>query len=53
MAPVAKRFTIALAGSTSPIGMGLLASSRMRKRPRSVSRRSLCSSMSFAYSLYV
>ncbi len=52
MAPVAKRFTISFAGSTSSIGTGF-ADSLMRKRPRSVSSFSLCSLMSFAYSLYV
>ena len=52
MAPVAKRFTISLAGSTSSSGIGV-AAVLISKSPRSVIRRSLCSLMSFAYSLYV
>ncbi len=39
MAPVANRFTISLAGSTSSSGMPPPASSRNRSRPRSVYRR--------------
>ncbi len=50
IAPVAKRFTISWAGSTSSIGTGV-GDSTMRKSPRRVSKRSLCSLMSRAYSL--
>ena len=42
MAPVAKRFTISAAGSTSSSGIGSGAS-RKRSSPRSVARRPLSS----------
>ena len=51
MAPVVKRFTISLAGSTSSIGTGLRPSSSAdlsRNRPRMVRRRSDCSLLTLA-----
>ncbi len=49
MAPVAKRFTISAAGSTSDSGSGSGAS-RKRSSPRSVARRPLSSLASRANS---
>ena len=46
IAPVAKRFTISLAGSTSSIGTGV-PSVRKSRSPRSVRSFVCCSSMSF------
>ena len=51
IAPVAKRLTISLAGSTSSSGMGLSAGLKSI-RPRMVRRRSLWSLMLLAKALY-
>ena len=51
IAPVAKRLTISLAGSTSSTGMALLGSTLNSNRPRSVRWRLLWSLMIWAYSL--
>ncbi|MNL03379.1 hypothetical protein D3C87_1239160 [compost metagenome] len=53
MAPVAKRFTMSLADSTSSSGMARDGSTLNSNRPRSVMWRRLWSLMMFAYSLYV
>jgi hypothetical protein len=51
IAPVANRFTISAAGSTSSTGTGVSAHFRFI-RPRIVSRRSLCSLIVRAKALY-
>ncbi|CFP61284.1 Uncharacterised protein [Bordetella pertussis] len=51
IAPVAKRRTISLAGSTSSSGMARVGSKRNSNRPRSVMWRRLWSLMICAYSL--
>ena len=51
MAPVAKRLTISLAGSTSSIGMAFDGSILNSNKPRSVMWRRLWSLISWAYSL--
>lgn len=51
MAPVLKRLTISLTGSTSLMAMGLRF--RNPNRPRSVSSEELCSSTARVYSLNV
>ena len=51
MAPVAKRLTISLAGSTSSTGIALAGSTLNSNRPRSVMWRWLWSLMIWAYSL--
>ena len=50
IAPVAKRFTISLAGSTSPSGTRSVPNLNFSS-PRSVQRCSCCSSMSWQYFL--
>jgi hypothetical protein len=51
MAPVAKRRTMELIGSTSSIGTGSRTPSRNANSPRSVISRSDWSSISLVYSL--
>ena len=51
IAPVAKRLTISLTGSTSSIGTGGRTPSRSANSPRSVARRVDCESTSVVYSL--
>ncbi len=51
IAPVAKRLTISLTGSTSSIGTGSRAPSRKVKSPRNVASRSDWSSTRLVYSL--
>ncbi len=51
IAPVAKRLTISLAGSTSSSGIALAGSTLNSNRPRSVMWRRLWSLMICAYSL--
>ncbi len=53
IAPVAKRFTMSFAGSTSSSGIAFLGSSLNSNSPRSVMWRLPWSLMSCAYSLYV
>ena len=53
IAPVANRFTISLAGSTSSSGMPPSSAKRKRSRPRSVERRAESSLTACEYSSYV